>query len=142
MTRVLLTALATALTLTSVAAAGRAGSAQQAGAVSAWNAIAQAETTLLRPTAHGQMRGMAMVQGAVYDAVNAIDRSRKPYLLDVDEVRAGRLASQDAAAATAAYHVLRAITPETETRGSRHRLHGDACVDSGRAARAGRRPGR
>ena len=89
MNRVLLTALAAAITLTSGAAAGRAGSAQQEGAVSAWNAIAQAETVLLRPTAHGQMRGMAMVQGAVYDAVNAIDRSRKPYLLDLDEVRVG-----------------------------------------------------
>ena len=54
---------------------------------------------------------MAMVQGAVYDAVNAIDRGRKPYLLDLDEVRIGRRASQDAAAATAAHHVLLAITP-------------------------------
>ena len=110
MTRVLLMALATAVTLTSVAAAGPIGSNQQAAAVSEWNAIAQAETTLLRPTAHGQMRGMAMVQGAVYDAVNAIDRGRKPYLLDLDEVRIGRRASQDAAAATAAHHVLLAIT--------------------------------
>jgi hypothetical protein len=113
MNRVLLTALATAITLTSAAAAGRAGPAQQPGAVNAWNAIAQAETILLRPTAHGQMRGMAMVQGAVYDAVNAIDRGRKPYLLDLDQVRVGGRASLDAAAATAAHHVLVAITPAT-----------------------------
>ena len=63
------------------------------------------------------MRGIAMVQGAVYDAVNAIDRSRKPYLLDLNEVRVGRRASQDAAAATAAYRVLLAITPTTRHEG-------------------------
>jgi hypothetical protein len=91
---------------------GLVASSTQADAtiVSEWNAIAQTETLLLRPTAHGQMRGMAMVQGAVYDAVNAIDRSRQPYL-DFDEVRARR-GSQGAAAATAAYRVLLAITPE------------------------------
>ena len=96
-----------------------AASSTQADAtiVSQWNSIAQAETVLLRPTAHGQMRGMAMVQGAVYDAVNAIDRSRRPYLLDLKGVGVGRRASQDAAAATAAYRVLLAITPTTRHEG-------------------------
>ena len=108
-----LVALATAVTLTSVAAARPDGAKQQADAVHEWNVIAQAETLLLRPTAHGQMRGIAMVQGAVYDAVNAIERDRQPYLLDLDEVRVGRRASLDAAAATAAYRVLLAITPAT-----------------------------
>jgi len=102
-----------AVTLTSAAAARLNGAGQQqVSAVSEWNAIAQAETVLLRPTAHGQMRGIAMVQGAVYDAVNAIDRSRKPYLLDPAKVRVGKQASLDAAAATASYRVLLAITPE------------------------------
>ena len=112
-----LVALAAMVTLASAAAAGPDGSKQQASVVSDWNSIAQAETVLLRPTAHGQMRGMAMVQGAVYDAVNAIDRSRKPYLLDLDQIRVGRRASQDAAAATAAYRVLLAITPTTRHEG-------------------------
>jgi hypothetical protein len=66
-------------------------------AVSDWNAVAQAETVLLRPTAHGQSRGIAMVEGAVYDAVNAIDRGYQPYLLDVDAVGAQPWGSQDAA---------------------------------------------
>ena len=79
--RAVLVALA-AVTLTSAAAAGHKRAEQQVSAVSEWNAIAQAETVLLRPTAHGQLHGIAMVQGAVYDAVNAIDRTRKPYLLD------------------------------------------------------------
>jgi hypothetical protein len=83
----------------------------RADVVSDWNAIAQAETVLLRPTAHGQSRGIAMVEGAVYDAVNAIDRGYQPYLLDLTEVGAQPWDSQDAAAATAAYGVLRAITP-------------------------------
>jgi hypothetical protein len=52
---------------------------------------------------------MAMVQGAVFDAVNAIDGGREGYLLT------SRVAtptdSKDAAAATAAYKVLISIVP-------------------------------
>jgi hypothetical protein len=89
----------------------------QADVVGDWNAIAQAETLLLRPTAHGQTRGIAMVQGAVYDAVNAIDRGHQPYLVDLDEVAAQPWLSQDAAAATAAHRVLKAITPDARHAG-------------------------
>ena len=89
----------------------------QADVIGAWNATAQAETVLLRPTAHGQSRGIAMVEGAVYDAVNAIDRGYEPYLLNVDEVGAQPWGSQDAAAATAAYRVLLAITPSARHAG-------------------------
>jgi hypothetical protein len=89
----------------------------RADAVSDWNAIAQAETIPLRPSAHGQSRGIAMVEGAVYDAVNAIDRGYQPYLLDLDAVGAQPWGSQDAAAATAAHRVLLAITPETRHAG-------------------------
>ena len=47
---------------------------------------------------------MGMVQGAVYDAVNAIGpKQHRPYLLNR---RAGAKASIDAAVATAAYDVL------------------------------------
>jgi hypothetical protein len=51
---------------------------------------------------------LAMVHGAVYDAVNSIDERYEPYLL---EVRARDWYSKDAAAATAAYKVLSAIVP-------------------------------
>jgi hypothetical protein len=55
---------------------------------------------------------MAMVQGAVYDAVNAIDGDREGYLLT------SRVAtstdSKDAATATAAYKVLLSIVPVQE----------------------------
>jgi hypothetical protein len=89
----------------------------QADVIGNWNAIAQAETVLLRPTAHGQSRGIAMVEGAVYDAVNAIERGYQPYLLDLDEVGAQPWDSQDAAAATAAYLVLSEITPDSRQAG-------------------------
>jgi hypothetical protein len=52
---------------------------------------------------------MAMVQGAVYDAVNAIDRQYSPYLYFSNRVLPR--ASKDAAAATAAYRVLVSIVP-------------------------------
>ncbi len=85
--------------------------AQDAAIVTQWNQIAQTETIPLRPSAHGQSRGIAMVEGAVFDAVNAIDRSYEPYLLDLDSMSFRRYGSQGAAAATAAYRVLVAITP-------------------------------
>jgi hypothetical protein len=46
---------------------------------------------------------MAMTQGAVYDAVNAIERRYQPYLLGT---LFDSMASKEAAAATAAYLVL------------------------------------
>jgi hypothetical protein len=116
----------------------------RANEVSHWNAIGQAETVPLRPTAHGQARGMAMVAGAMYDAVNAIDRGHQPYLVDFDEVGAPSWASMDAAAASAAYHVLLEITPiarhaplETmynDTLAGLTVLEGPLAVDAGEAA--------
>ena len=59
---------------------------------------------------------------AMYDAVNAIDGGYTPYLVSPD---ATPFDSQDAAAATAAYYVLKSILP---CRGSR-RTHDDAQYD-------------
>jgi hypothetical protein len=112
MNRVRLTALAAVATAFLVAPA-----VAHADVIGQWNSIAQTETVLLRPTAHGQTRGMAMVEGAVYDAVNAIDRGYQPYLVDLDEVGAQPWDSQDAAAATAAYLVLSEITPDARQAG-------------------------
>ena len=54
---------------------------------------------------------MGMVQGAVYDAVNAIGpKQHRPYLL---KGRAGAKASIDAAVATAAYDVLSELVTNT-----------------------------
>jgi hypothetical protein len=52
---------------------------------------------------------LAMVHGAVYDAVNSIHRGFKPYLKGLP--RAPASASKQAAAATAAHHVLVGLAP-------------------------------
>jgi hypothetical protein len=113
-------ALTAALGTSIAVAAGTPATAHPVAAASGpavlleWNTIAQGVTTPLRPTAHGQTRGIAMVAGAVYDAVNAIDRGHQPYLLDLRSLRIKRWASTDAAIATASHHVLTAIAPEAE----------------------------
>jgi hypothetical protein len=57
-----------------------------------------------------QVIQLAIVQGAVYDAVNAIDKTHTPL---IKRLSARRTASQAAAAATAAHHVLVGLTPAT-----------------------------
>jgi hypothetical protein len=52
---------------------------------------------------------LAMAQGAVYDAVNAIDGGHEPYLTGLPSAPAS--ASKAAATATAAHHVLVGIIP-------------------------------
>jgi hypothetical protein len=95
--------LATALIALSASASARAD------AVTDWNAhavdalVTRAGQSPTVSTVH-----LAMVHGAVYDAVNSIDERYEPYLV---EVRARDWYSQDAAAATAAYRVLLAIVP-------------------------------
>ena len=126
--------LACAATAAALAAPGVA----QADVLNDWNVIAQDHAITLRPTAHGQTRGIAMVQGAVYDAVNAIDRGYQPYLLDVDDVRGQPWASQDAAIATAAHDVLVEIVAPAQVAGARRRLHDNARRNPGWADR-GRR---
>ena len=107
------TLLACAATVVFLASPGSA----EADVLNDWNLIAQTQTIPLRPTAHGQTRGIAMVQGAVYDAVNAIDRGYQPYLLDVDALGIEPFGSYDAAIATAAHHVLVAIVPPAQVAG-------------------------
>src|ERR1700730_12157494 len=65
---------------------------------------AGAQPATIHPT-----RSFAITHAAIYDAVNAIDRTHKPYL-----IRLGRVvpsASQDAAASVAAHDVLVALYP-------------------------------
>lgn len=94
------------------ATAARPSTPQDSSAVLLeWNLRAQPITSSLRPTAHGQTRGIAMVAGAVYDAVNAVHGGHQPYLLDLDALDISPGASTDAAVATAAHHVLVALAP-------------------------------
>jgi hypothetical protein len=109
----------------------------QADVIGQWNSIAQTETVLLRPTAHGETRGIAMVEGAVYDAVNAIDRGYQPYLVDPEEVAAQPWDSQDAAARPRVSRAARDQAGHPPSR-ARRRVRGDAARHSERADEAGR----
>ena len=97
--------LAAAAALLALAASAPA----RADTVTDWNAIA---TTAIVTTAgqspHASTPSFAMVQGAVYDAVNAIDRGHRPYIA---APTADRSDSRQAAAATAAFRVLAALFP-------------------------------
>jgi hypothetical protein len=64
------------------------------------------------PTVH-PTRSFAIMHAAIYDAVNAIDRTHAAYLVRLTGIAPG--ASQDAAAATAAYEVLVALYPSFGT---------------------------
>jgi hypothetical protein len=86
-----------------------APAAARANEVTSWNRIAAGTLTspLFPLTAGGaapaSQVNMAMVQGAVYDAANAIEPRHRPYLLGT---LFDPMASKDAAVATAAYLVL------------------------------------
>jgi hypothetical protein len=60
------------------------------------------------PTVHAT-HSFALLHAAIYDAVNSIDRTHKPYLVSVSS--AVRDASEDAAAGAAAHDVLTALYP-------------------------------
>jgi hypothetical protein len=95
-----------------------------ANAVTSWNEIATRTLLAFPPAAGGappaSQINMGMVQGAVYDAVNAIEPRRRPYLL---ERRFDPRASKDAAVATAAYrllsHIIATYPPRSPSRTGR-----------------------
>jgi hypothetical protein len=82
--------------------------AARGDAVTDWNGYANAAIFSTGPAAHAAALSTAMVQGAVYDAVNAIAGGYRPYLRTP---RADPSYSQDAAAATAAFRVVVALVP-------------------------------
>jgi hypothetical protein len=84
--------------------------AAQANEVTNWNSIAQSTILSQPPVAAAPPASavmMAMVQGSVYGAVNAIDREHRPYLVN----RRFPHASKEAAVATAAFRVLDGLFP-------------------------------
>jgi hypothetical protein len=107
-----LAALTTSVALTALAAVvvRAAPATAQANEVTNWNRIATDTLVAFPPAAGGAAPAlqinMGMTQGAVYDAVNAIEPRHRPYLL---ATRFDSMASKEAAAATAAYSVLSSI---------------------------------
>lgn len=95
--------------LATVAASVALAAPARADTVTDWNAHAvNALGATAGQTPPVSVLGLAMVHGAVYDAVNAIDRRYEPYL---GAPRARWWYSKDAAAATAAYRVLAGLVP-------------------------------
>jgi hypothetical protein len=88
----------------------------QPNVVIEWNRIATNTLVTFPPAAGGAppalQINMAMTQGAVYDAINAIEPRRRPYLLTT---RFDPTASQEAAAATAASRVLSSVVSTVPT---------------------------
>ena len=86
------------------AGAPSAQAATNAGTVRVWNANALAALGAAGQPPNVAVLHMAMVQGAVYDAVNSIDGGHEPFLDGLPA--ASPAASMEAAVATAAYRVL------------------------------------
>jgi PAP2 superfamily len=96
--------LVAAVLATSSRAHAASSTATEPNTAIKWNEIAS--TAILATAAqppHVGVLGLAMVQGAVYDAVNAIDGGHDAYLVK-PAAKSGD--SKEAAAATAAYRVL------------------------------------
>src|SRR6202165_6308638 len=80
-----------------------------------WNKtlLAIVRTPGAQPATVHPTRSFAIMHAAIYDAVIAIDKTHKPYLVRLRGV--SRSASQDAAAASAAHDVLVALYPTFQT---------------------------
>ena len=93
----------------------RDSSAQSVNPVLQWNKalLVIVRTPGAQPATIHPTRSFAIMHAAIYDAVNAIDRTHKPYLVRLSAVP--RSASQDAAAAAAAHDVLLALYPNFQT---------------------------
>jgi hypothetical protein len=82
-----------------------------ANPVVTWNAtlLIIVRTPGAQPKTVHPTRSFAIMHAAIYDAVNAIDRTHQPYLVRLRGV--SHSASQDAAASSAAHEVLVALYP-------------------------------
>jgi PAP2 superfamily len=90
-------------------------SAQSVNPVVQWNRtlLVILRTPGAQPATVHPTRSFAIMHAAIYDAVNDIDSTHKPYLAELSGLP--RSASQDAAAAAAAHEVLLALYPAFQT---------------------------
>ena len=89
--------------------------AQSVNQVLQWNRtlLVIVRTPGAQPATVHPTRSFAIMHAAMYDAVNAIDGTHTPYVVDFTDV--SRSASQDAAAAVAAHEVLVTLYPHFQT---------------------------
>ena len=87
-------------------------SSQSVNPVLQWNRalLVIVRTPGAQPTTIHPTRSFAIMHAAIYDAVNAIDRTHKSYFVNLSGVP--QSASQDAAAAAAAHEVLVGLYPQ------------------------------
>jgi hypothetical protein len=123
--------LAAALGAAFLAPAPPSAAAQVPDQVLVWNQHAYDE--LIVGQGPFSVQHMAMVHGAMYDAVNAIAGGYQPYLVAPP---AGPTYSKPAAAATAAYEVLRWLLPG-QSHPARRLLPGLPRADPRRPGQAG-----
>src|ERR1700747_169074 len=88
-------------------------SAQSVNPVVLWNRtlLVIVRTPGAQPATVHPTRSFAIMHAAIYDAVNAIDGTHKPYLV---RLSASHFASQEAAAAAAAHEVLVKLYPSLQ----------------------------
>jgi len=103
---------ATPLAYGSASAPDSAGSADE---VIQWNKtlLAIVRTPGAQPATVHSTRNFAIMHAAIYDAVNAIDATHKPYLVRIGHV--SPRASQEAAVAAAAHQTLITLYPTFQT---------------------------
>jgi hypothetical protein len=107
-TRLLLGITLSVSMVTAGASAPTAIAAEIPDQVIAWNENATQALIVNANLGTGALVHLAIVHGAIYDAVNSIDRRYEPYL---GSVAAHGWYSENAAAASAAYHVLSGLVP-------------------------------
>lgn len=117
-----------------IALAPTVPSAARADAVTEWNAIMQATVSAAPTNPLYQARWSAIVQLAVFEAVNAIDGDYEPYLGIID---APPWASPDAAAIAAAHRTLVVLRPDSAAALNTARATSLAAIPDGPAKEAG-----
>src|SRR4051812_33695187 len=105
-----------------------------ADAVTDWNAIMQATVTAAPTNPFFQARWGAIVQLAVFEAVNAVTGDYEPYL---GTIAAPAWASPDAAAIAAAHQTLVALRPASAATLDALRAQSLAAIPDGQAKQAG-----
>jgi hypothetical protein len=99
-----------------------------------WNEVAVEATRVARLSPNAQTRALAMVHGAVFDAVNGIEGGYAPYLV---QRRAPIWAAEEAAAAAAAHGVLMGLLPAQQATLDAALASSLAAVPDGPAENAG-----
>jgi hypothetical protein len=97
------------------ASSGADDAAGSVDEVTQWNKtlLTIVRTPAAQPTTVHPTRGFAIMHAAIYDAVNAIDATHKPYLVRIEHV--SPRTSQEAAVAAAAHETLISLYPAFQT---------------------------